>query len=111
MNDYDKHIKEVKKDRERYKKWQQERLILIIGEVIAGSMKDKKLEYKEVDNRLKKPEGYIKNILEGEHNITIKELSDILFVMNKSLIMAAIKLTDGYVEFGKLEEMIKKGEI
>jgi hypothetical protein len=104
----DDYFDRLKKDKEGMKRYQRERIIMMIGEVIAGDLKEKGLTYTDLDIALGMEEGYIKRILEGEEDISLKELSDILFHLDNSAVIISIPLTVGFEEFGELQD--KKGK-
>ena len=60
---------------------EQERLILDTTEQICAILNDQNISRKELAKRLGKSKSYISRILDGEKNITLRTLSDILSVL------------------------------
>ena len=96
----------IKKDKEAMKRYQRERTILMVGELITKSIdKNKKMNREDVEKKLGREEGYIKEILNGEYDPTIKELQDIFTVLGESLLSTSCPTTIGFEEFSKIQDI------
>lgn len=62
--------------------WAQERLILAATETIAVAMQEQQIGPCELAHRLRKSRRYVERILAGEKDISLRQLSDILYALD-----------------------------
>lgn len=71
---------------------QQEWLILQVGLHIEKLMKQNNVSHSELAKRLGKKRSYITELLDGA-NMTLKEVADVLFALDSSLVIDTCNLT------------------
>jgi transcriptional regulator with XRE-family HTH domain len=67
------------------KGFQQERLILEVTELIERLMKEQGVSKLQFAERLGKTKGYITQLLDGQTNMTLRTISDVMFALGRSL--------------------------
>jgi len=80
-------------DPERMKAFQQERLILEVTELISRRMEEQGVSKAQLAERLGKTKGYITQLLDGRANMTLRTVSDVLFVLGRTLVASDVPLT------------------
>ena len=80
-------------DPERMKAFQQERLILEVTELISRLMEEQSVSKTQLADRLGKTKGYITQLLDGRANMTLRTVSDVLFVLGRTLVVSDVPLT------------------
>lgn len=63
---------------------EQERLIIQATEAIASLMTEQKVSRADLAKRIGKSPAFVTKILRGDNNFTLRTLSDVLFVLNRS---------------------------
>lgn len=73
--------------------YQQECAILEVTELVCELMDEQDVSHKELADRLGETEDYIDQILDGTEEMTLRAVSDLLFVLGRSLEVTAVVLT------------------
>jgi len=67
------------------KLYQQERIIFEVTELVCKLMEQKEINKTELSNKLKKSKGYVTQLLNGTANMTLRTISDVMWVLDSSL--------------------------
>lgn len=67
------------------RRFQQERATLEVTELICKIMVEEGISRSDLAKRLGKTKGYITQLLDGQTNMTIRTMSDVLFCLDRSL--------------------------
>lgn len=80
------------------KRYQQERTILAVTEMLCAVMDKRNVSRAELATRLGKTKGFVSQILDGSTNMTIRTMSDILTELGHQLEPSAVALPDRTTE-------------
>lgn len=93
--------------------FQQEKTILEVTELICALMKEQNVSRKILAERLYKTKGYVSQLLDGEANMTLRTLSDVLYALGKELQASTVPMLRNQWnhEWSKSEIELPGGEI
>jgi len=92
------HLAEHLEDKENYKRFQQERLILDISSLIYSTMKKKGVTQTQLAENVGVSKGRISQYLGGERNLRLRTIADIFTALNCRLQLSADTTSkDGWV--------------
>ena len=79
--------KKIKSDPELRKLYQQEGLIFDITELIAQLMEEKKVGYNRLSEYLGEDFDYVKSVLDGSKELTLRQVADIFTALGSELVV------------------------
>lgn len=82
---YNALLKGIKYDSEDMKFYLQEKLIFEITECIAEMMQKKSISKSELAKKLGRTKGYITQLLNGNANMTLRTISDVMWALDSTL--------------------------
>lgn len=95
MNHEISFVDQFTQDRECAKLLHQEETVLEVTEMICELMESRAINRTQLAALLGKSKGRVSQLLDGEANMTLKTLADILFVLKSRLAVKASKAEDG----------------
>ena len=85
----DAWITELTDTPEKMRLYHRERIILEVTELICALMDERGVKRSELARRLGKTRGYVTQLLNGETNMTLRTVSDVLWALDSSLRVSA----------------------
>jgi plasmid maintenance system antidote protein VapI len=78
-------LQEFVEDTKQLKLFQQEKLIAEIGILLEETMEEENISEEYLANRLNRVKGYVRKVVAGDSNLTVRRLADLFTALGKSL--------------------------
>jgi len=98
---YNAFLKDIKYESEDMKFYLQEELILEVTECIAEMMQKKNVSKSNLAKKLGRTKGYITQLLNGNANMTLRTISDVMWALDSTM---KVNAEPANIDYGKHDE-------
>jgi transcriptional regulator with XRE-family HTH domain len=103
MNMYNALLKDLRYDSEDMKYYLQEKLIFEVTECVAEMMEKKGVSRSELAAKLGRTKGYITQLLNGNANMTLRTISDVMWALDSTL---KVQPEPANIDYGAYDEQL-----
>ena len=87
-------VRDILNSPERKRRFNRERTLTDIVELIAKEMEDQGVSSSQLADRMGVSKSNVSQIMSGQRNLTVRTLSDILFCLGRKLAVASLGIDD-----------------